>query len=360
MQDESAGGRGDRPVRQVVLGELRAALRALKLPGRRLLVAVSGGVDSTVLAHGLHALSRLEQLTLGLAHVHHGLRGEEADADAACVESLALKLDLPFQQRWVNPQRARAGQSSRLRPTLQESGRALRYAALDEMAQCFGAGAIATAHHADDQAETVLMRLLRGAGPDTLGGIPEHSPDGRLVRPLLHVPRVQLEDYARACGLEWREDRSNQSLAYTRNRLRAEWLPGLSEAFNPQLLRHLCDLAEGQRRDSEWLDALVGQEASQRFRIEGKWLKIDTMGFAGLPEALARRLARSALRRSGAGRDVSRAHLLRMLAFLRQPRAACVIEFPRGLQLSKSRRHECRLGPVLKERPGDLGPSGTC
>ncbi|MGE4653183.1 MAG: tRNA lysidine(34) synthetase TilS [Myxococcota bacterium] len=355
-----AGEAAPRKARQALLGEVRRSLRALDLCGRRLLVAASGGMDSTVLSHAVHALSRLEGLELGLAHVDHGLRGAESDADADCVQALARKLDVPYLRRRIDPRSAREGHSSRLRPTLQEAGRALRYAALEEMAQSFGAAAILTAHHADDQAETLMLRLLRGAGPDALGGIPERTPDGRVARPLLRVPREDLEGYARAVGLSWREDGSNRSPAYSRNRLRGEWLPGLAAAFNPRLLRSLSDLAEAQRRDSEWLGALVDAEAGQRFVAEECGLKIDVTGFGELPEALARRLAREALRRCGAGRDVTRVHLERMLAFLREPRAGSTVEFPRGLRLYKSDVRECLLGPVAEERVDELSPRGTC
>ena len=354
---KAGGGRQDR---EAVLGELRVALGELGLGGRRILVAASGGVDSTVLAHGLHALSRLEELSLALGHVHHGLRGAEADADAGCVEGMARKLDVPFMLREVDPRHARADKSSRLRPTLQEAGRALRYAALEDMAREWGADAIATAHHADDQAETLLLRLFRGTGPDALGGIPERSADGRVVRPLLRVSRANLERYARATGLQWREDGSNRSPVYTRNRLRGEWLPALAKAFNPQLLRRLTDLAEAQRRDSEWLGDLVEREASKRFQMEATGLRIDVAGFSELPEALARRLAREALRRCGAGRDVTRAHLVRMVTFLRSPRARSLLEFPRGLRLVALSGAVCELGRGQGETPWDSGPRGAC
>ena len=123
MVEGSVKAGGSRQDREAVLGELRVALGELGLGGRRILVAASGGVDSTVLAHGLHALSRLEELSLALGHVHHGLRGAEADADAGCVEDMARKLDVPFMLREVDPRHARADKSSRLRPTLQEAGR---------------------------------------------------------------------------------------------------------------------------------------------------------------------------------------------------------------------------------------------
>jgi tRNA(Ile)-lysidine synthase len=337
--------RGD-PVRR----EVARATAALGIRGR-LLVAASGGLDSTVLAHVLTSLARQLGLTIGLAHVHHGLRGADSDADQAAVEALGRRLGIEVQVRRVHPAALRRGVASRRRPTLQEAARTLRYAALREMAGALEARHVVTAHHADDQVETVLLRLLRGTGPDGLGGIPERSPDGLLVRPLLRVPRADLLAHAQAHGLEWREDASNDSNVYARNRLRREWLPGLAQAFNPRLLRAVADLAEAQRRDSEWIGAELAREAASRLSSEGRWLRIDTKDWAALPEALSRRLAREALARCGAGRDVSRTHLERVQAFLRSASPGRVLELPGGLHLRRE-RDGFRLGPAGSTEAG--------
>ncbi|HKJ23747.1 MAG TPA: tRNA lysidine(34) synthetase TilS, partial [Myxococcota bacterium] len=182
---------------------VRAVEAALEAQGTRdggLLVAVSGGVDSVVLAHALGTLRGRLGLDLSLGHVNHGLRGAESDADQASVEALAAKLGVPFAARRVDPAALRVGGPSRDRPTLQEAARRVRYDALREMADAAGARWIATAHTADDQAETLLMRLLRGSGPDGLGGIPERSPDGRILRPLLGVCREDVLAHAAAAG----------------------------------------------------------------------------------------------------------------------------------------------------------------
>jgi tRNA(Ile)-lysidine synthase len=315
------------------------------------LVAASGGLDSTVLAHALAAGAPRLGIQVALGHVHHGLRGAEADADQAAVAAQAAALGLPLAVRRVDPRARRAGRSSRARPTLQEAARELRYAALREMAAELGASRIATAHHADDQAETVLLRLLRGTGPDGLAGIPERSPDGLLVRPLLRLSREALRGYAEAHGLCWREDSSNGSRRYARNRLRAEWLPGLAADFNPQLLRVVADLAEAQRRDTEWIAALVTQEAEARFSREGAWLRIDATGWRALPEALGRRLAREALARCGAGRHASRVHLERMQVFLGSSRGGARLELPAGLRLLRG-AGGFRLGPAARAQAG--------
>jgi tRNA(Ile)-lysidine synthase len=222
--------------------------------------------------------------------------------------------------------------------------------ARDQQADC-----IATAHTADDQAETVLLRLLRGTGPDGLGGIPEVSPDGRVVRPLLRVTRAEIERFAAARRLSWREDASNQDTDYARNRLRHEWIPGLAREFNPQLLRAIANLAEAQRRDSEWIEARVAQETAARFSVEDGWLAIDTKDWAALPEALSRRVARAALNVCGAGRLVSRVHLERMLDFLVSGRPGTTIELPGDLRL-RCERTGHRLGPV----PASAASQGPC
>src|SRR3990172_5305831 len=161
------------------------------------------------------------------------------DAGEAAGGAPAAPLGVPARAVRVDPRAARAAGPSRDRPTLQEAARELRYAALQRMAEEAGAGCIATAHTADDQAETVLLRLLRGTGPDGLAGIPERSRDGRIVRPLLRVWRAELAAFASAQGLVWREDASNAKPDYTRNRLRLHWLPGLASQFNPPLLTAL-------------------------------------------------------------------------------------------------------------------------
>jgi tRNA(Ile)-lysidine synthase len=329
----------------VLIRALEEALGALGLRDGTLLVAVSGGVDSVVLLHGLEKLSQGWGLKLLIGHVNHGLRGEHSEADQRFVEELGARLSIPCEVARVEPASLIRDRSSRDRPTPQEAARTLRWRALEEMAGRRGARWIATAHQADDQAETVLLRLLRGTGPDGLGGIPERSPDGRRVRPLLGVSRAEIERFARQNHLTWREDASNGSDDYARNRLRRHWLPGLAQDFNPSLLRAIGNLAEAQRQDSRWISSRVEQEAGSRLVPEDGWLRIDAKDWAALPEALARRLARAALERCGAGRLVTRVHLERMGEFLARPRTGKTLELPGDLQLVCT-REGFRLGPL--------------
>lgn len=332
--------------RPLLLRRLAEELVALELGGQHLAIAASGGVDSTALAWALAELTPRHRCTLSILHVNHSLRGAESDADEAFVEQLAAKLGAGFATKRVTPRIVRQGaDSSRSRPTIQEAARRLRDRALRAMATDLGAQRIATAHTADDQAETVLLRLLRGSGPAGLGGIAPRSEDGVVVRPLLRTTRAEVLAYAAARNLDWREDPSNADPSYARSRLRHRWLPGLREAFNPQLLRALGDLAEAVREESEWIDREVVREASRRFSVapngdQNSVLHIEPAGWdpETTPDALARRLFRHALHEVRAGREVTRRHLDRGVAFLRTARTGARLELPGAWRLERTPR----------------------
>jgi tRNA(Ile)-lysidine synthase len=209
-------------------------------PGLRLGVAVSGGADSVALLLALLARRESLGLVLAVVHVHHGLRGAEADRDRDFVHSLAAAYDLPLHLRQVDVP-ARVQQNSE---TVEEAARHLRYAFFHNLLEASQLDAIATAHTLDDQAETVLQKLLRGAWTEGLGGVSpvvKHG-QGSILRPLLNTTRVEVEAYLKAIGQSWCEDSTNLDTAYTRNRVRHELLPAL-RGYNPQISGQLARLA---------------------------------------------------------------------------------------------------------------------
>lgn len=222
---------------------------------RPVVVAVSGGVDSVVVAHAVHALG----YRVVLAHVHHGLRGTEADGDAQLVEEMAEEWDCPVHVVEIGDELTAPSTGE----SMQDRARRLRYAGLEHVAREVGSEVIVTGHHRDDQAETVLMQLLRGTGPEGLAGMPAvrflstGSPI-RLVRPLLSQSRDRIRAYAEAAGLSWREDTSNESDAYLRNAVRRRVLPLLDDVAGGESADRIARAADLLRRylDSD-LDSIT-------------------------------------------------------------------------------------------------------
>jgi tRNA(Ile)-lysidine synthase len=217
------------------------ARHRLLTPGLRVLAAVSGGPDSVVLAHWLSVQARKKGLTVTLVHVHHGLRGRAADADARFVLRLGERLGLPAAVVRA-PVRALAAKRGL---GLEEAGRKARYAALGERARRGRCTAVATGHQLDDQAETVLLHLLRGTSLEGLGGIPVRRPlrpGVELIRPLLPLTRAEIRLYLKLHGLECREDATNADPKFTRNWVRREILP-LLEKRAPGVKERLAAIA---------------------------------------------------------------------------------------------------------------------
>lgn len=213
--------------------------------GARVLAGVSGGPDSVALAHWLSVLARRRGLDVALLHVHHGLRGREADADARFVVALGKKLGLPTTVVKVDVKKLaeKRGQG------LEDAGRAARYGELTKRARRSGRRFAATGHQLDDQAETLLLHLLRGTSAAGLAGMAPRralAPGVELARPLLALTRAEVLLYLKAHGLSWREDASNASEAFERNWVRRKLLPLLEER-RPGVKARLAALAEDVR-----------------------------------------------------------------------------------------------------------------
>ena len=209
--------------------------------GSRVLAAVSGGPDSVCLAHFLAQMARRKRLQLELFHVHHGLRGSAADGDAASVLELGRALGVPSRVA-----RARVRAVAKARGLgLEEAGRKERYRLLAARARRGRFALVATGHHLDDQAETVLLHLLRGTSLEGLGGIaPKRAlaPGAALIRPLLPLTRAEVLLYLKVHGLSWREDRTNKDRTFARNWVRSRVLP-LLESRAPGVKERLSAIA---------------------------------------------------------------------------------------------------------------------
>jgi tRNA(Ile)-lysidine synthase len=264
--------------------------RGLVDRGQHVLIAVSGGPDSTALLALLHRLRPSWRLTLTAMHFNYGLRGDESDADQAFVEAMCRRLDVPFQTMRLDVRRRARGLS------LQAAARELRYRAMIEMAQQCGADRIAIGHTADDQAETVLLWMLRGAGLTGLSGMPACR-DGIVVRPLYETRRDEILAYLSGEHIVFREDSSNRKPIYLRNRIRHDVIPVLQRLV-PTAVDALCRLADLCRDDDRYLDEHTQAlcDSWSRPLPEGGWA-IGRSFLHKAPVAVQRRIIRELLRR---------------------------------------------------------------
>jgi tRNA(Ile)-lysidine synthase len=248
---------GSDPLQPITSALLEGAAR-LEIPdGTAIVLAVSGGPDSSALLYGAAALAPDRGWRLTVAHLDHGLR-ETSAAEGAVVASTAAGLGLPAEVRRVDVAKLAASEHR----SLEDAGRHARYRFLEEVATGLGPEAlIATAHTADDAAETVLLRLARGSGLRGLRGIPARR--GRIVRPLLHARRAILRETLDAAGIAYLTDPSNADLAHARNRVRADLLPAL-ERLNPAAVEVLTRFGRLAADDDDLLDALGAAELSRR------------------------------------------------------------------------------------------------
>lgn len=266
------------------LGEFRKYIA----PGRYLL-AVSGGADSIALTDlAVRVMQENFKYEFLVAHVEHGLRGGESVRDAQFVENFCRSRGLQFFLEHVDvPVRAQMlGQS------IEQAARDLRYQVLFQTAQKAGAKRIITAHHANDQAETVLLRLVRGAGLRGLGAM--HRDNGMILRPLLGCTHDELTGYCRSRGLQWVEDSSNEDLEYTRNFVRRQVMP-LLERINPSCVITLCQTAMLLQEDEQTLSDLAKESVTKRVR----GMEMNTANWSLLAPGVRKRVIRSWLYQIG-------------------------------------------------------------
>lgn len=230
-----------------MLDKIRKTIEEFRMLGRgdRIVVAVSGGIDSVVLLHALTGLAAEYRLFIVVAHLNHCLRGRESDRDEVFVKRFAEKLGVKFVCERIDARLLlKKGDS------LQDIAREARYLFFARIAKRYKADRIATGHNMDDQAETVLMKFMKGAGLGGLCGIPKVK--GKYIRPLINITRKEIEEYAEGCRLKFVKDSSNKSAKYLRNRIRLKLIPILEE-YNPSLKKDLARLSRILERDDLYL-----------------------------------------------------------------------------------------------------------
>ena len=287
-----------------LLQQIRQTIRRERLlpQGARVLVALSGGADSVALTHVLLELSEHGGFTVAaLAHFNHQLR-PTADRDEEFCRSLASRLGLDFEVERADV----AAYSRSQRLSVEDAARRLRYSFLDRAAARRGADHVAVGHTLDDQAETVLLKLIRGAGATGLGGITPRK--GSIVRPLLEVTKQDLTRYLSDRGVSWVEDETNGDLTNPRNRLRQVALPELERTYSGAT-RAIARAGESVRADAEWLD----QAAEALFRAAARQtatgLEIDAARLTTEPRAIVRRVLLTALRVVSGDREIGLDHI---------------------------------------------------
>ena len=315
---------------------LRTIERHRMVPsGGRVIVALSGGPDSVALVHVLRQLGERGALVLaGVAHFNHQLRGAAADEDEQFCREMAAALELPIEVGRADV-RAIARVEKR---SIEDAGRRLRYAFLHEAAAGLRADAVAVGHSRDDQAETFLLRLVRGAGTRGLGAIRPKA--GLIVRPLIDIGRAELRHFAADERLTYRQDATNEDLSVPRNRVRHELLPYLAREFSPGIVEVLAREAALARDDEGKLSAeaielaasvVLTSNASQgQGALTGCATRtvLDATALRALHPALASRVARIALEPGAGGRFIGFEHIQIFLEFARTAQPGSAVSLP--------------------------------
>jgi len=324
-------------------------------PGDTIIVALSGGADSTAL---LDLLSQLPEFSprLVAAHLNHCLRGPESDRDEEFVRSLAARYRIPLECRRVDVKEF----ALRERLNLEDAGRRARIAFLEELRHSWHATAVALAHHADDQAETVLMRLLRGAGPGGLSGMPYRNGRG-FIRPLLDVTRAELVTYLAERDMAWREDASNRDTAFLRNRIRHELLP-LLERYNPAIRERLATTASVLSDEHDLLNQLTEEVVGRACTMDGDGFACAISPLTEQPPALRRRVFRLLLERlTGSLDHFTNRHISAMEQLLDSTSPHAALNLPQGVTVLREyetlllRRAPVPSAPTM----GELVITGT-
>lgn len=304
--------------------------KQLLVKGDKVVVACSGGPDSLALVHILRTISFEYDFTLSVAHVDHMIRGRESAEDANFVEAFCKEYGVEcFRTALDVPQYA--ADSGR---SLEDAARHLRYTYLRQVAAQLGGAKIATGHHRDDQAETVLINLLRGAGSTGLRGM--QAVNGDIIRPLLAISRTEIEEYCRMNGLEPRLDSTNLETDYLRNRVRLNLLPQLESQYNSGIRESLCRTAAIIGEEHDFIRCYAGQAWSDIVCSKAEGFIIDSARLLAEHAAVQREILRLTIeKKQGNLTGITFYHVERLIGLAQSPAVGSIVELPAGLIVKK-------------------------
>ncbi|OGP77656.1 MAG: tRNA lysidine(34) synthetase TilS [Deltaproteobacteria bacterium RBG_16_49_23] len=336
----------------MLVEQVRRAIDRYRLleRGDRVIVGVSAGVDSMVLLHLLNGFRQEFELSLIIAHIHHGLRPVESEREAELVQQVSVRLGLPFEYGTFNVKEFKeAGGFS-----LQDAARKVRFQFFHRLLKKYGGGKIALGHHADDQVETVLLRLFRGSGLKGLKGMLPIR-ENRVIRPLLDVWKEEIEAFARENAIPYLIDSSNLKKEYLRNRLRLNLIPLIEQEFQPGFRRAVVRTSILLREENNFIEKEAGEVYQKITREEENGVAFKFSSYSSLHQAIQWRFIQKMLEKMDGGSTMddgewSDANLI--YRRLDRPSASFFLELSHGLCLEK--RYDMIL--LRKERPKTIPP----
>jgi len=318
--------------------------------GDRVIVGVSAGVDSMVLLHLLNAFRQEFDLFLIVAHIHHGLRPVESEREAELVQKESVRLGLPFEYGQFNVKEFQESEGF----SLQDAARRIRFQFFHDLLKKYGGGKIALGHNADDQVETVLLRLLRGSGLKGLKGMLPIR-EKRVIRPLLEVRREEIEGFARENSISYLTDSSNLKGDYLRNRLRLKLIPLIEQDYQPGFRQTIIKTSALLREENDFIEKEAA-EAYQKIAYEEEGqITFKFSAYQSLHKALQWRVIQKVLERVEDGLKIDEGEWLDVNLIyrrLQQPPASLLLELSHGLCLEK--RYDRVL--LMRERPRTIPP----
>ncbi len=270
--------------------------------GDTVIIGVSGGMDSMCLLHIFNQIKDQLGITIYGVHVHHGIRAD-AGEDTKLVEDTCERLDIPCHVYYFDVKKL--AKSHKL--SLEEMGRKIRYEVFEELRASMGSGKIAIAHHRNDQAETVIMNLMRGTGLKGIGGI--RPVRDHIIRPLIDCTRVEIEHYCHKHQIAYRDDYTNDLTIYTRNKIRHTVIPYVQEHFNRNFVQNLVNTAYMARREDDFIHGIMLEKMEEVVSVEEGIYTIDLKGFNALDMVIRSRMIRQVLSHLGSLKNIEYKHI---------------------------------------------------